>query len=703
MDTTLNVSGAPADAKVSGDAIREVSATVTALEDASTENIKYGAKLLTTSPFASNNKLYISKIDNVLYAANKRYDVSFVEYRKSDDSVVYQESGTSTPFNGRYDDVFQVSSGCYRIIKINIPENGQLSTYPYGHFIMSFYHNTNPESVSWRSYCHDSAYGNVGWSNWESLTIDSTLTKTGISGDVWTAFTERYAISAYEFKIVAPDDKYAWLCELEFAPTRPDPDRTPFLSKYIPETLYYELTAPSFNGLATNATSDASGNVISATYETKGDSEYKHQEALAHADTIKEDILAIKQDKLTGTSGQIVTFDENGNAIASAASGGTNIVLSDVSPDGLGDGDYWHMVMNEIESPRELFPYTVTLVNGTGYTLSSEGSTSPVYRGDSYSVRVFFASGYKAGTEFAVKANGVKLGYSGGTYTVYNITEDQVITVEGVTLETYGVVLPSSPVGYTVTSNNGSSVEYGGSYAFNVSIANGYEAGSGFAVKANGKALTASNGVYTISNITATQTITVEGVVLKTYTVTLPTNQTGYTVTANNGSISPVSHGGSYTFTVSIADGYEAGTGFAVKANGATLTASGGMYTISNITANQTITVEGVAASKTIVNITGSGNTTYCYATVNGTKRYSATNNLEVNAGDTITFGVYGRSTTYAGTLNIDGTEALRVTNQQTKTYEWTVPAGVKTITINMSYTSTSTQRRGTITVTTAK
>ena len=40
------------------------------------------------------------------------------------------------------------------------------------------------------------------------------------------------------------------------------------------------------------------------------------------------------------------------------------------------------------------------------------------------------------------------------------------------------------------------------------------------------------------------------------------------------------------------------------------------------------------------VTITGSGSQNYCYAIINGTKRYSEGTH-EVNAGDTITFGVY--------------------------------------------------------------
>lgn len=109
----------------------------------------------------------------------------------------------------------------------------------------------------------------------------------------------------------------------------------------------------------------------------------------------------------------------------------------------------------------------------------------------------------------------------------------------------------------------------------------------------------------------------------------------------------------------------------------------------------------GEVISPAAVTITGTGNATYCYATINGTKYSGAASNIEVMPGDVITFGVYGRSSTYYGRVTIDGTQVLNVTNQTTQTYNWTVPDGVKTISIAMAYTSTSSQRNGRITVTT--
>ena len=97
------------------------------------------------------------------------------------------------------------------------------------------------------------------------------------------------------------------------------------------------------------------------------------------------------------------------------------------------------------------------------------------------------------------------------------------------------------------------------------------------------------------------------------------------------------------------------------------------------------------------VTITGSGNSGNCYATINGTKQYSAGTH-EVNAGDTITFGVAG-SINELGWVEIDGTEVLLATDFAVKTYDWTVPSGISTIEIAMTYQTWS---FGRITVTTA-
>lgn len=129
-----------------------------------------------------------------------------------------------------------------------------------------------------------------------------------------------------------------------------------------------------------------------------------------------------------------------------------------------------------------------------------------------------------------------------------------------------------------------------------------------------------------------------------------------------------------------------------------------GLYTNEDTDENDScgeITVTTSNAIDTCAAITGSGSATYCYVNINGKKYSSSQKEIAVNAGDVITFSVYGKSATYYGEVTIDGEQVLEVTNSTTSTYSWTVPSGIAMIIISMTYKSTSSQRNGRITVTT--
>ena len=123
-------------------------------------------------------------------------------------------------------------------------------------------------------------------------------------------------------------------------------------------------------------------------------------------------------------------------------------------------------------------------------------------------------------------------------------------------------------------------------------------------VTLDSKPITLNQGKYTVPvddqqhTLTASDlagnTTTVTFGVYHTYQVTLPVNTVGYAVSSSDSKT--VAYNGSFHFTVALADGYSKTESFAVKANGTPITAnSDGTYTIKTITANQTITVEGVS------------------------------------------------------------------------------------------------------------
>lgn len=95
----------------------------------------------------------------------------------------------------------------------------------------------------------------------------------------------------------------------------------------------------------------------------------------------------------------------------------------------------------------------------------------------------------------------------------------------------------------------------------------------------------------------------------------------------------------------------------------------GGKLMLSDII----IRAEQVVRTVTL-NLSGRGNATDCYASIGGTKRYDA-GTYTVNAGDTITFGVYGRgSGPTSGRVTIDGVQVLTAISREVETYVWTVP-----------------------------
>ena len=94
-----------------------------------------------------------------------------------------------------------------------------------------------------------------------------------------------------------------------------------------------------------------------------------------------------------------------------------------------------------------------------------------------------------------------------------------------------------------------------------------------------------------------TADMTVYAVYTKVYAVTMQRG-TGYTLSAETGSESPVKEGESFTFRFALSKGYQKTAGFAVKVNGVKVELTAAepyTYTIADIRENKTVTVEGVA------------------------------------------------------------------------------------------------------------
>ena len=334
---------------------------------------------------------------------------------------------------------------------------------------------------------------------------------------------------------------------------------------------------------------------------------------------------------------------------------------------------------------------SVTLVEGTGYTLSGE---TRIVKGQAYTFKFALTEGYKQNANFAVKVNGEKVDVAtDGTVTIAadKVTCDLTVTVEGVEQIVVGNMLTTgNGFEYEVLDGaNAAAIPYGGTLKFKVNLATGYNQ-SKFVVKDGERVLEAVDGVYTITNIRETHIITVEGVALNTYGVALPTS-TNYEVKGAN----TVTYGMDYSFTIAFAAGQDTSAVkvYAQIGNGekVELAKSGDGYTVTNVTDALTITVEGLKIAKYTVTLTPTEGITYLSEN-NGTPA------IEAEHGSTYRFKATFDSTKYNGTLVVKNGDAVLVADgngvYSVENVSGDIVITVSGLTIN-TYTVTLTEGEG--------
>lgn len=334
---------------------------------------------------------------------------------------------------------------------------------------------------------------------------------------------------------------------------------------------------------------------------------------------------------------------------------------------------------------------SVTLVEGTGYTLSGE---TRIVKGQAYAFKFALTEGYKQNANFAVKVNGEKVNVAtDGTVTVAadKVTGDLTVTVEGVEQIVVGNMLTTGDgFEYEVLDGaNAAAIPYGGTLKFKVNLATGYNQ-SKFVVKDGEKVLEAVDGVYTITNIRETHIITVEGVALNTYGVALPTS-TNYEVKGAN----TVTYGTDYSFTIAFAAGQDTSAVkvYAQIGNGekVELAKSGDGYTVTNVTDALTITVEGLKIAKYTVTLTPTEGITYLSEN-NGNPA------AEAEHGSTYRFKATFDSAKYNGTLVVKNGDAVLVADSNgvysVENVNGDIVITVSGLTIN-TYTVTLTEGEG--------
>lgn len=242
--------------------------------------ITKGDTLQTTNPFGGK-QLYISKIDNAFYAADKRWTVtgSYTGAR----SGTYSAGQLSNLFDGNYENTLTIFKGCTAKIRITFNTDYESDTYngikvfpgyPYGYVYLSYYYiNTPSTSSKMRVYCNYNDHGIGEHEYTMSLHAGSYPSPGASSGTSLVEVVRQpvYAVSYIEFEITGATNYDVYLSQIEIKLDRPDSAKTPFLSKYGSEKLYYPLTAPLFKGnLEGNATTATTANKVANTLTIQG-------------------------------------------------------------------------------------------------------------------------------------------------------------------------------------------------------------------------------------------------------------------------------------------------------------------------------------------------------------------------------------------------------------------------------------------------
>lgn len=225
---------------------------------------------------------------------------------------------------------------------------------------------------------------------------------------------------------------------------------------------------------------------------------------------------------------------------------------------------------------------SVTAPEGEGFTFTGK---DVAYKDSSYSFTIAVNEGYD-GFAMMVKVNGDVVDGENDVYKIDNVTEDLVITVEGVVKkEICNIIVPVGE-GYVFVGND--TAYKGDSYTFKITVDDAYDA-SGIVVKANGNILINSNGIYIIDAVNEDTIIVVENLVKKVvHTITKPEGK-GFTFVGEDF----VYDGGNYNFTVTVNGGF-VGTNMVVKVNGEVVSGTNGTYVVSDVHENLIIAAEGI-------------------------------------------------------------------------------------------------------------
>ena len=135
--------------------------------------------------------------------------------------------------------------------------------------------------------------------------------------------------------------------------------------------------------------------------------------------------------------------------------------------------------------------------------------TKTVYGGETYSFEIIATDNTYDFSDMKVYANGKKITLQDNVGTIENVSENIVLTVEGIKpLATYQVI-KSKGEGYSIVGDDYAVA--GKAYSFRLALQDGFEA-SAATVRVNGAILKPTDGIYTVKRVTGNLNIAVSNV-----------------------------------------------------------------------------------------------------------------------------------------------------------------------------------------------
>ncbi|HUI46112.1 MAG TPA: hypothetical protein VL122_09055, partial [Nitrospirota bacterium] len=303
------------------------------------------------------------------------------------------------------------------------------------------------------------------------------------------------------------------------------------------------------------------------------------------------------------------TIVDKGGNITYTISPSPNSLVSGLVVDGTQQGKLSKYTFSNVSANHtiaasvQLKTTTVTASAGAGGTISNIGSNTVSF-GDSMSFTITANPGYSVSD---VLVDGVSV----GAVTSYSFTNVTAIhTIKALFTPNAAFTINASSTGNgTMTPTGSVAVNGGASKTFTFIPAKGYRVDSVLIDGANAGITTTS---YTFVNVQANHSIVVS-FVPDVYTITA-------SIVLGNGTITPagvttVNDGGSQSYTVTAAAGYSTSL---VRVNGVAVTLdANNSYTITNVTANATITAVFVPITYTVT-VTQTANGTIAPGTLSG-------------------------------------------------------------------------------------